>query len=234
MEDTLSFLFSFSFLNCEPRVSPIVYWLGLRTLTGLCSVASVVSNSLRPHWPIACQAPLSVGFSWQEYWSGLPFPSPGDLHNSGIKPESPCLLHGRWILYHWASSQHFFLGFSCFTEWSSPDTLLLPHLFPGTLGYFSSPKTFLPLGLSSSFAQRCTFTPWPMRAQHNVTLWWQPFLAVSMLWLTVLRGLPWQLLCIPLLRFAMLCCYTRPRPPRYKALVNVLLLFSASAHSWCC
>ena len=39
-------------------------------------------------WTIACQAPLSMGFSWQEYWSGLPFPSLGDLPNAGIKPAS--------------------------------------------------------------------------------------------------------------------------------------------------
>ena len=116
---------------------------------------------------VACQAPLSMGFSWQEYWSGLPFPSPGDLYNSGIKPESPvspALQIDFLPLSHYPA---LFLGFSCFTEWSSPDTLLLPHLFPGTLGYLSNPKTFLPLGLSSNFAQRCTLTPWPMRAQHN-------------------------------------------------------------------
>ena len=42
-------------------------------------------------WTIAHQAPLSMGFSRQEYWSGLPFPSPGDLPNPGIKPGSPAL-----------------------------------------------------------------------------------------------------------------------------------------------
>ena len=36
-------------------------------------------------WTIACQAPLSMEFSRQEYWSGLPFPSPGDLSNPGIE-----------------------------------------------------------------------------------------------------------------------------------------------------
>ena len=36
-------------------------------------------------WTVACQAPLSMGFSRQEYWSGLPFPSPGDLPNPGIE-----------------------------------------------------------------------------------------------------------------------------------------------------
>ena len=42
-------------------------------------------------WTVAYQAPLSVGFSREEYWSGLPFPSPGDLPDSGIEPGSPAL-----------------------------------------------------------------------------------------------------------------------------------------------
>ena len=42
-------------------------------------------------WTVACQAPLSMGFSRQEYWSGLPFPSPGDLPNPGIEYGSPAL-----------------------------------------------------------------------------------------------------------------------------------------------
>ena len=40
-------------------------------------------------WTVAGQAPLSMGFSRQEYWSGLPFPSPGDLPNPGTEPWSP-------------------------------------------------------------------------------------------------------------------------------------------------
>ena len=47
--------------------------------------------TLMTSWTVACQAPLSMGFSRQEYWSGLPFPSPGDLPNPGIKPGSPAL-----------------------------------------------------------------------------------------------------------------------------------------------
>ena len=43
-------------------------------------------------WTVAHQAPLSMGFSNQEYWSGLPFPSAGDLPDPGIKPRSPALL----------------------------------------------------------------------------------------------------------------------------------------------
>ena len=42
-------------------------------------------------WTVAHQAPLSMGFSRQEYWSGLPFPSPGDLPNPGIEPRSHTL-----------------------------------------------------------------------------------------------------------------------------------------------
>ena len=47
--------------------------------------------TLATPWTVAHQAPLSVGFSRQEYWSGLPFPSPGDLPDPGIKPRSPVL-----------------------------------------------------------------------------------------------------------------------------------------------
>ena len=42
-------------------------------------------------WTVAYQAPQSVEFSWQEYWSGLPSPSPWDLPNPGIEPGSPAL-----------------------------------------------------------------------------------------------------------------------------------------------
>ena len=51
---------------------------------------SVMYNSGTP-WTIALQAPLPMGFSRQEYWSGLPFPSPGDLPHPRIKPTSPAL-----------------------------------------------------------------------------------------------------------------------------------------------
>ena len=47
--------------------------------------------TLATPWTAACQAPLSMGFSRQEYCSGLPFPSPGDIPNTGIEPGSPAL-----------------------------------------------------------------------------------------------------------------------------------------------
>ena len=57
-------------------------------------------------WAVAHQAPLSMEFPRQEYWSGLPFPSPGDLLDPGIKPWSPALqadslpfeLQGRLVI----------------------------------------------------------------------------------------------------------------------------------------
>ena len=45
-------------------------------------------------WTVACQTPLSMGFPRQEYWSGLPFPSPGHLPDPGIEPASPELAGG--------------------------------------------------------------------------------------------------------------------------------------------
>ena len=71
-------------------------------------------------WAIAPQAPLSMGFPRQEYWSGVPFPSPGDLPNPGIKPMSPELA-GRFFtteppgkpsqfFYHHLDSRHQYLG----------------------------------------------------------------------------------------------------------------------------
>ena len=48
-----------------------------------------MSNPYATLWTIAEKAPLSMGFSRQEYWSGLPIPSPGALPNPGIEPVSP-------------------------------------------------------------------------------------------------------------------------------------------------
>ena len=55
------------------------------------SLVAKLCPTLETTWTLACQAPLSTGFSRQEYWRGLPFPSPGDLPNPGIEPGSPAL-----------------------------------------------------------------------------------------------------------------------------------------------
>ena len=54
-------------------------------------------------WTVAYQAPLSMEFSRQEYWSGLPFPSPGVLPDSGIEPVSPALQPYSYYLSHLGS-----------------------------------------------------------------------------------------------------------------------------------
>ena len=57
-------------------------------------VYSVTSNSLKLHG--LCQAPLFMEFSRQKYWAGLPFPTPGDLPDPGIRSESPTVA-GRFF-----------------------------------------------------------------------------------------------------------------------------------------
>ena len=59
----------------------------------LCLVFShqVVSNSIATLWTVDRQVPLSMEFPRQEYWSGLPFPPPGDLPDPGMEPRSPAL-----------------------------------------------------------------------------------------------------------------------------------------------
>ena len=51
-------------------------------------------NSFMTPWTVAHQLPLSMGFPRQEYWSGLPFASPGDLPDTGIEPASSALAGG--------------------------------------------------------------------------------------------------------------------------------------------
>ena len=55
------------------------------------SLVAMSHLTLETLWTVAHQAPLSMGFSRQESWSGFPFPSPVDLPNPGIEPRSPAL-----------------------------------------------------------------------------------------------------------------------------------------------
>ena len=82
--------------------------------SALCMCVCLVAQScptLRPH-RLACQAPLSMEFSRQEYWSGLPFPSLGYLRDHFLLQKifpthgsNPRLLHCKQLLYHWASGE---------------------------------------------------------------------------------------------------------------------------------
>ena len=79
----------------------IVNDYGIITLLVLMHGLSCVSFLATP-WTVACQTPLSMRFSRQEYWRGLPFPSSGDLPNSGIEPvslASPVLAGGFFFFF---------------------------------------------------------------------------------------------------------------------------------------
>ena len=74
--------------------------LGLKALTHIISSTLHESHKVKSlscvrlfaiPWTGVYQASLSMGFSMQEYWSGLPFPSPGDLPDPGMEPRSPAL-----------------------------------------------------------------------------------------------------------------------------------------------
>ena len=67
-------------------------------------------------WTVACQAPLSVGFYRPEYWSGLPFPPPGDLPNPGIEPWSPALAGGFFTTELLGKPLHSWMNLLIFIE----------------------------------------------------------------------------------------------------------------------
>ena len=72
---------------------------------------SAMSDSLQPYGQtVASQAPLSMGFSQQDYWSELPFPLPGNLPDPGIKPVSPALQMDSLLLSHWGSPFKYYLN----------------------------------------------------------------------------------------------------------------------------
>ena len=83
------------FLNCYFKV-----YSSLQSSMRVCSVASAVSDFVTL-WTVAFQAPLSMGFSRQEYWSGLLFPSPGDLSQPRDRTQvSYVSCIGKRVLYH--------------------------------------------------------------------------------------------------------------------------------------
>ena len=90
-------------------------------------------------WAVACQGPLSTGFSRQEYWSGLPCPPPGDLPNPGIKPASP----GSLALQ---------VDFLPLSHQGSPIKGLLFEIF------LSGPRSFLQVPCQNHSLQRCSRT----------------------------------------------------------------------------
>ena len=80
-------------------------------------------------WSVVHQAPLSMGFSRQEYLSGLPFLSPGDLPNQGLKCIFCISCIGRWTLHHWVPRE------ALLSPWVS-EVKSLSHVWP-----FATPWT---------------------------------------------------------------------------------------------
>ena len=102
VENVLSMCMFFGFqlvYSVFPLYFPIPYlgWLACCMHTQLLQSCLILVTP----WTVAYQTPLSMGFSRQEYWSGLPFLSPRDLSNPGIEPHLVRILHCRWVLYHW-------------------------------------------------------------------------------------------------------------------------------------
>ena len=87
-----------------------------RTLEDLCMCMLSHVQLFATPWTVAHQAPLSMKFSRQKYWSGLPFPSPGNLPSSGIEPRSPELQADSLPLSHQWSSQKTFISLNLHTQ----------------------------------------------------------------------------------------------------------------------
>ena len=87
--NNFAILYTFTTLLCIPKqYSSTLHLLRFSMSMCVCYIISVLSDSFATLRTVACQASLSMGFPRPEYWSGLPFPSPGDLPNPGIEPES--------------------------------------------------------------------------------------------------------------------------------------------------
>ena len=78
-------------ISQEPQLSIMSNFLLISIALASSSLLAKSCPTLATPWTVAHQAPLFMGFSRQKYWSGLPFPSPGDLPNPGIEPGSPAL-----------------------------------------------------------------------------------------------------------------------------------------------
>ena len=86
-------MYSLDYLKCKKKNLSKIFFVWC-----VCISCSVISNSATL-WTVASQAPLSLEFSRQEYWSGLPFPSPGDLPNPGTEPGASCIAGGFFTIW---------------------------------------------------------------------------------------------------------------------------------------
>ena len=117
-------------------------------------------------WTVAQQVPLSMGFSRPEYWSGLPFPSPGELPNPGIEPRSPVLQEDSlpsetprkpyWEEGEWQTSKNSYqsittlLLFTVLSYFWWLSKVTIPHPTPPTSSFIFSWRWYLRWGLKPS------------------------------------------------------------------------------------
>ena len=99
VETVSDFIFGGSKITADGDCSHVIkrrLLLGRKVMTNPMSEVNSLSRVrlLVTPWTVAHQAPLSMEFPRQEYWSGLPFPSPGDLPNPRVEPSSPALADG--------------------------------------------------------------------------------------------------------------------------------------------
>ena len=157
-------------------------------------------------WTVAIQASLSMEFSRQEYWSGLPFPSPEELPNPGVEPWSPAsqadslssALQGTPS----KSLSHVWLFV---TPWTVATRLFCPQNSPGYstgVGYHSLLQGIFPTQGSNQVSHIAGgfFSSWATREAHNSTLWMDELVLIrtfgSWGWL-LLPSIFMQLCCIP-------------------------------------
>ena len=97
---------------------------------------------------LCCEAPLSMELFRQEYWSGLPFPSPVDLPIPGSEPRLLRLLHCRQILYRWATGKALQHQYSNGTNWNNIQKNLLARIiiYSNMLKYIFDNDTFYWIG----------------------------------------------------------------------------------------
>ena len=127
-----------------------------------------MSKSFETPWTVACQDPLSVGFSRQEYWSALPCPSPGDLPHPGIKPTSPVLAGGfftteppgSWVRNSSKQSLVSFYSWGAqFSPWSPLTSVCLLAALVAPFSPLKLPNAFQPQTLCSRHTHDLEISP---------------------------------------------------------------------------
>ena len=123
-------------------------------------------------WTVAYQVPPSTGFSRQEYWSGLPFPSPGDLPSPGTEPGSPASYSDALPSELPGKSSIIWWWYSVIISWK---TTIQHHNQNNDIG---GAKTLQKLP-SSQVSSCCTFTPTPTSVPPNpLNPWSSPICSI--------------------------------------------------------